>query len=147
MDASKRFAKLRERDINKEVFIDELPELGLIVMDSPGDPKPSLHIRDGRVVEMDGRAEADFDAIDRFIAKHAIRLDAAQESMGLDSFTMPEQRQKMLELYRDRYSHRPLDGVAFVDEPALEFGIAHADEIAPITALVREALRNPGDHR
>ena len=53
------------------------------------------------------------------------------ESMGLDSFTMPEQRQKMLELYRDRYSHRPLDVVAFVDEPALEFGIAHADEIAP----------------
>ena len=32
---SKRFDKLRERDINKEVFVSELPELGLIVMDSP----------------------------------------------------------------------------------------------------------------
>jgi propanediol dehydratase large subunit len=82
---SKRFEKLRERDINKEVFVSELPELGLIVMDSPTDPKPSLLIRDGRIVEMDGRTEDEFDAIDRFIAKHAINLDHADAAMAADS--------------------------------------------------------------
>jgi propanediol dehydratase large subunit len=82
---SKRFEKLRERDINKEVFVGELPKLGLIVMDSPGDPKPSLRIHEGRVVEMDGREDSEFDAIDRFIVKYAIRLEAAEEAMGLGS--------------------------------------------------------------
>ena len=82
---SKRFQRLRERDINREVFVNELPELGLIVMDSPGDPKPSLDIRDGRIVEMDGRVEAEFDAIDRFIAKYAIDLDQAPAAMEMES--------------------------------------------------------------
>jgi propanediol dehydratase large subunit len=82
---SKRFQRLRERDINREVFVNELPELGLIVMDSPGDPKPSLEIRDGRVVEMDGRAETEFDAIDRFIAKYSIDLEQAPAAMDMGS--------------------------------------------------------------
>lgn len=82
---SKRFEKLRQRDVNKEVFISELPELGLIVMDSPTDPKPSLEIREGRVVEMDGRSEAEFDAIDQFIAKYAINLTYAQTAMTMGS--------------------------------------------------------------
>lgn len=85
---SKRFEKLRERDINKEVFVSELPELGLIVMDSPTDPKPSLEIRDGRIVEMDGRPEKEFDAIDRFIAAHAINLDQAEAAMNLGSLAI-----------------------------------------------------------
>ncbi len=82
---SKRFEKLRERDINKEVFVSELPDLGLIVMDSPTDPKPSLRISAGKVVEMDERRESEFDAIDRFIAKHAINLEQAEEAMAMGS--------------------------------------------------------------
>ena len=82
-ERSKRFARLAERDINKEIFVSELPELGLIVMDSPGDPKPSIEIRGGRIVEMDGKQSDDFDAIDRFIAKHAINLDATKGAMEL----------------------------------------------------------------
>lgn len=82
---SKRFDKLRERDINKEVFVSELPELGLIVMDSPTDPKPSLRIQDGRIVEMDGRTEDEFDAIDRFIVKHAINVDYTETAMAIGS--------------------------------------------------------------
>jgi len=82
---SKRFKRLRERDINREVFVNELPELGLIVMDSPGDPKPSLEIRDGRIVEMDGRVEAEFDAIDRFIARYSIDLEQAPAAMAMGS--------------------------------------------------------------
>lgn len=82
---SKRFEKLRQRDINKEVFVSEMPELGLIVMNSPTDPKPSIEVRDGKIVEMDGRPAADFDAIDRFIAAHAINLSEAQAAMEMGS--------------------------------------------------------------
>lgn len=80
---SKRFAKLRERDVNKEVFVSEMPELGLVVMDSPSDPAPSITLRDGRIVEMDGRSEDQFDAIDRFIANYAIRPERAEKAMAL----------------------------------------------------------------
>lgn len=87
-EQSKRFAKLRERDINKEVFVDELPELGLIVMDSPTDPNPSIAIRDGKIVEMDGRNEDEFDAIDRFIAKYSINVERAAAAMELESLAI-----------------------------------------------------------
>ena len=79
---SKRFERLAERDINKEVFISELPELGLKIMDSPDDPEPSIRIANGRIVEMDGRDYDDFDVIDHFIAKHGIDLDVAEEAMA-----------------------------------------------------------------
>jgi len=85
MSGSKRFEKLAQRDVNKEVFINEFHELGLIIMESPNDPKPSLRIENGRVVEMDGRASKDFDAIDKFIAAHSIDLEAAEESMAMPS--------------------------------------------------------------
>ena len=80
---SKRFERLAEKDINKEVFISELPELGLIIMDSPDDPEPSIRIQNGRIVEMDGRVYDDFDVIDHFIAKHGIDLDVAEEAMAM----------------------------------------------------------------
>ena len=82
---SKRFERLEARDINREVYVRELPELGLIVMNSPTDPQPSLEIQDGRVVEMDGRGVEEFDAIDRFIAGHAINLERAGAAMARGS--------------------------------------------------------------
>ena len=85
MAGSKRFERLSRREINREVYVNELPELGLIVMNSPGDPRPSLDIRNGRIVEMDRRDMENFDAIDRFIAAHAINIDQAEHSMSLDS--------------------------------------------------------------
>lgn len=87
-ERSKRFEALEARAINREVFVSEWPELGLMVMDSPGDPKPSLEIQGGQITEMDGKPAAEFDAIDRFIAKHAIRLDAAPEAMALGSLAI-----------------------------------------------------------
>ncbi len=82
---SKRFERLAQRSVNKEVFITELHELGLVVMQSPNDPKPSLAIESGRVVEMDGRTAEEFDAIDRFIARYSIDLEAAETSMAMGS--------------------------------------------------------------
>lgn len=85
MERSQRFLKRAQRDINKESYIGELPELGLCVMHSPSDPKPSLEIAGGKIVEMDGRSLDEFDAIDHFIAKYAINRDLAQASMAMKS--------------------------------------------------------------
>src|SRR5262249_42108978 len=85
MTQSRRFALLAEREINKETFVEPWPEAGLIVADSPYDPAPSLRIADGQVVELDGRARADFDMLDCFIADHGIDLESAAEAMALPS--------------------------------------------------------------
>src|SRR5690606_13348424 len=85
MTTSRRFAILAERDINQETFVDEWPEAGLMVVDSPFDPQPSLRIENGVVVEMDGKVRDDFDALDLFIADHSLDLAAAPEAMATPS--------------------------------------------------------------
>ncbi len=82
---SRRFLALEGRDINKETFVTPWAEAGLMVVDSPYDPAPSLRIENGRVVELDGKAEADFDLIDRFIAERALDLTVAEEAMSIPS--------------------------------------------------------------
>ena len=51
---SKRFEALDARPVNQDGYVSEWPEVGLIAMDSPGDPKPSIALVDGKVVELDG---------------------------------------------------------------------------------------------
>ncbi len=48
----KRFEKREERAVNRDTFVQEEASLGLTVMDSPNDPKPSLRLEAGRVVEI-----------------------------------------------------------------------------------------------
>ncbi len=72
MPVSKRFEILRNRPINKDGFIDEWPEKGFVAMKSPYDPRPSIEVKDGVVVEMDGKQRDAFDCIDSFIADYAI---------------------------------------------------------------------------
>ncbi len=83
MRRSNRFVTLEQRPVNKDGFIREWPEKGFTAMKSPYDPEPSLVISGGRVVEMDGKREEDFDFIDRFIADYVIRKDRAAECMSL----------------------------------------------------------------
>ncbi len=52
-------------------------------MDGPNDPEPSLVFEGGRVVEIDGRLEPDFDVIDHFLARYGIDPDAAREAQSL----------------------------------------------------------------
>lgn len=85
MLSSRRFAALSAREINKETFVQPWPEAGLTVTDSPYDPQPSLRIENGRVVELDGRPRVDFDALDYFIADHALDLSVAEEAMATPS--------------------------------------------------------------
>ncbi len=80
-----RFKVRDERPIHQEVFIEEWPEAGLAICGSPNDPRPSLQIENGLIVEMDGRAIGEFDLLDRFIVKHALDREAALEAMGTDS--------------------------------------------------------------
>ena len=83
MEHSKRFDLLAKRDINKETFVEPWAEAGLIVADSPYDPQPSIEIEDGRVLKLDGKERADFDAIDLFIVSHALDLDVVEEAMSI----------------------------------------------------------------
>src|SRR5580698_8233293 len=69
--------------VNLDGFAKEEPALGLIALRSPHDPEPGLAISGGRVVELDGVAEDNFDAIDAYIARHGLDLEAADEAMSL----------------------------------------------------------------
>ena len=51
MTKSKRFEVLSKRPINQDGFVTEWVEEGLVAMDSPNDPKPSIRIEKGVVVE------------------------------------------------------------------------------------------------
>lgn len=82
---SKRFEALAKRPVNQDGLIGEWADEGLIAMNSPNDPKPSIKIENGRVVELDNKQRENFDMIDRFIADYAINLEKAEEYMNLDS--------------------------------------------------------------
>jgi propanediol dehydratase large subunit len=85
--SDERVGRIRFMDaqrVNLDGFAHEDVELGLIAIRSPHDPDPSFVVRDGVVVEMDGRAAADFDTLDELIATHGIDVDVAGEAMALD---------------------------------------------------------------
>ena len=81
----KRFEVLAERPVNKDGFIKEWVEVGLVAMDSPNDPRPGIKIENGSVAELDGKRREDFDMIDTFIADHCIDKSVAEEAMAIDS--------------------------------------------------------------
>jgi len=81
---SRRFAARAERELRRELLIEPLAELGLVAMNGPNDPEPSLVIEDGRVVEIDGRREEAWDALDHFVVRHGLDLDAARQAAALD---------------------------------------------------------------
>lgn len=99
MPRSKRFEALDARPVNQDGFVREWPEVGMIAMESPGDPTPSIKIVAGKVVELDGKARADFDMIDSFIADHAIHLDNAEAVNAMDTL---ELAQKLVDFHVPR---------------------------------------------
>jgi propanediol dehydratase large subunit len=78
-----RIRFMDEQRVNLDGFAHEDVGLGLIALSSPHDPPPSLVVEGGRVVEMDGRAVADFDALDAMIAASGIDLAVAEEAMAV----------------------------------------------------------------
>ncbi len=84
-EKSARSAFYATRPISRDNLVPEDATLGLIAFSSPFDPEPSLRIESGRVVELDGKPEADFDLLDEFIARHGIDLTVAEEAMALQT--------------------------------------------------------------
>src|SRR5262245_42890322 len=85
---SRRARDREAQPVRKDTTIREWPEAGLVLMKGPADPRSSVRVRDGRVVEIDGRAEADFDSIDRFLARHALDAGVAEEAMAIPPVEM-----------------------------------------------------------
>jgi propanediol dehydratase large subunit len=81
---SERFVQRERRELRREVLIEPLAELGLVAMNGPNDPEPSLVLDGDRVVELDGRREADWDSLDHFVARYGLDAGAAGETAGLD---------------------------------------------------------------
>ncbi len=79
-----RIRFMDQQPVNLDGFAHEDVGLGLVAMNSPHDPVPSLVVRNGRVVEMDGRRVEEFDSLDTMIARHGIDLTVAAEAMALD---------------------------------------------------------------
>ena len=77
---SGRAASRAAKGLRRELLVSPLPELGLVAFDGRNDPRSELVVEDGSVVRMDGRAAADFDVIDRFVAAHYLDLEAAAEA-------------------------------------------------------------------
>src|SRR6478609_9174958 len=80
---SERFLSREQRELRRELLISPYPALGLVAMDGPNDPEPSLVVEQGRVVQMDGRRAEDFDVIDRFVAAYGLDLAVAAEAAAL----------------------------------------------------------------
>ncbi|GAB5467812.1 MAG: propanediol/glycerol family dehydratase large subunit [Rhodospirillales bacterium] len=79
----RRFADWDERPLRLDNFAVEDAENGFSAFSSPQDPKPSLSLQDGTVATLDGVAAADFDMIDRFIARYHIDVSVAEEAMAI----------------------------------------------------------------
>lgn len=80
---NKRFEVLENRPVHKDGFIGEWVDVGLYAMGSPNDPKPSIKIENGKVVEMDGVCREDFNMNEQFVADYAIDLAMAPKAMAM----------------------------------------------------------------
>lgn len=85
MKKSKRIETLDKRPVNMDGYINEWPEMGFVAMASPYDPKPSIKVENGKIIELDGKKREEFDFIDQFIADYAIHTGRAEKSMTVPS--------------------------------------------------------------
>ena len=80
-----RFEALDRRPVNLDGFAQRDDEAGLVAFASANDPEPSVALdADGRVIELDGHAAADFDLIDAFIAARGLDPVVAEEANAID---------------------------------------------------------------
>lgn len=91
MTSKSRAGERLARDLRREALISPDPDLGLVTMAGPNDPEPGLVVIDGRVVELDGKPESEFDLIDRFVVAHGLDLELAAQYMSLSDETIAKQ--------------------------------------------------------
>ncbi len=81
----RRFDEWDTRALRHDQFAAENPEVGFSTFHSPWDPAPSARLENGRIVEIDGKPEPEFDILDSFIATHYLDPDIVEEAMAMDS--------------------------------------------------------------
>ena len=125
-----RFVGREQRELRREVLIEPLAELGLVAMNGPNDPEPSLVIEDGRVVELDGRREQDWDALDHFVARYGLDLDVAAEAAELEDVEIARRlvdvdaaRSELVRLSRGLTPARLARVIAMLDPVELMFAL------------------------
>ncbi|MEO1192745.1 MAG: propanediol/glycerol family dehydratase large subunit [Pseudomonadota bacterium] len=79
----RRFADWDERPLRLDNFAVEDAENGFSAFSSPNDPKPAVAVSGGTVAMMDRVAAADFDMIDRFIARYHLDPTVTEEAMAI----------------------------------------------------------------
>ena len=79
---------MEQRPLHLDGFAVEDPTLGLVALSSPHDPRPSLRVDGGVVVEMDGKTRDQFDVIDAYIAAHGIDLTVCERAMATSDVEM-----------------------------------------------------------
>src|SRR4051794_20751680 len=87
-ERSARYVAREQRELRREVLIEPLAELGLVAIDGPNDPQPSLVVTDGEIVEIDGRRRDSWDALDHFVASYGLDLEVARETAQLDDLAI-----------------------------------------------------------
>ncbi len=83
MSTNPRAAERLVRGVRLESLISPDPKLGLVTMESPNDPTPSLVLEDDVVIELDSKTAEHFDLIDRFVVAHGLDLQIAKTAMSL----------------------------------------------------------------
>ena len=127
---TKRFQELGKREVNRHTFLKEWPEKGITAYDGLKDPKPSIKIENGLVVEMDGILRKDFDFIDQFLADYYIDKSVAEEAMGMDSLKIARMivdinvsREELVRLAKGFTPAKFVDVVTKLDECEIIIGI------------------------
>jgi propanediol dehydratase large subunit len=149
---TKRFQALAEKPVNRHSFLKDWPEKGLTAFKGAKDPKPSIRIENGQVVEMDGRTRADFDMIDQFIADYYIDPAVAEEAMSMDSLQIARMivdicvpREKLVRLAKGFTPAKFVEVVTLLDETEIIMGIhkMRARKIPAIQCHTTSATDNP----
>jgi propanediol dehydratase large subunit len=127
---SKRFLSREGRELRRELLIAPDPALGLVALNGPNDPEPGLEVTAGRIVSLDGKAEAEFDVIDHFVALHGIDLDVAVEAKQLDDAEIARRlvdvdvpREELVRLSRGLTPARLARVVALLDPVEMMFAL------------------------
>ncbi|WP_148137368.1 propanediol/glycerol family dehydratase large subunit [Candidatus Formimonas warabiya] len=127
---TKRFQALAEREVNKHTYLKEWPEKGITANKGINDPKPSIKIENGLVVEMDGMKRQDFDMIDQFIADYYIDKSVVEEAMAMDSLKIARMivdicvpRQAVIRLAKGFTPAKFVEVANYLDECEIIMGI------------------------
>jgi propanediol dehydratase large subunit len=129
-ERSARFLAREQRELRREVLIEPLAELGLVAMDGPNDPEPSLVIENGAIVEIDGRVRERWDALDHFVAAFGLDLEAAGEAAQLEDIEIARKlvsvdvgRTELVRLSRGLTPARLARVIAMLDPVELMFAL------------------------